>query len=304
MLESVLPHYTYRRLVVRLAFNWLRGRSPLQPRLNAANFSHYKQYGRSPFACNVCGSTGRPFFDFPDLRLRRDHRIGELRETLQCTHCGATMRHRTLVTAFLQRVSQAVGRPVTTVRQVAETGLGGLRVLDTDAFSPMSKLLRGQAGYIVSSFQPGKPMDTLLGPQHYNLNLERIGFEDRSFDVVLTSDVMEHVRDIDAAHREIVRILKDGGSYIFTVPYDPACATHHLLVDTSGEQDRHLVPPQYHGDPLTGGILAYRVFGKAIFSDLERLGTSVRFTEVNDGSALIVDGDVFVATKNGTDAHV
>lgn len=297
MLLALLPHYTYRRLAVRLAYHALRGHDPLRNHLNRENFAHYRRFGRCTLHCNVCGARGRPLFDFPDLKLRRDHRIGELRETLQCQRCGATMRHRTLVSALLAQVSKALDRRFATVEELAGHGLGGLEILDTDAFSPTSKRLRGRAGYTMSSYVPDRPMGALLATGHHNIDLERIDFPDGRFDVVLTSDVMEHVRDIDAAHGEIARVLRLGGHYVFTVPYDPACPTHHVLVDTSGAEDRFVVPPQYHGDPLTGGVLAYRVFGRGLFDDLRRVGLDPTFDSIDDAEALIVNGDVFVATK-------
>lgn len=298
MLTTLLPHYTYRRLVVRLLFNWVRGKDTLAPRLRRQNFEHLRRFGRRSLHCNVCGHEGRPFFDFPDLDLRHAHRIGELRETVQCTQCSATMRLRFLAQPLLERIAQAVSRPLPTVRSVLSTGLGGLRILDTDAYSPISGLLRAIPGYEVSSYRPELPMNSLLGPNHHNVDLQCMPFADGSFDVVLTSDVMEHVRDIDAAHAEIARILKPGGQYIFTVPFDPKCETHHVLVDTSGPEDKFLVPPQYHGDPITGGILAYRVFGRGIFADLERVGLMARFMELNAESTMLENGDVFVATKH------
>jgi len=174
---------------------------------------------------------------------------------------------------------------------------GNLRVLDTDSFSPISTLLRQLPSYIVSSFVPAQPFDIELEPNRYNVNLERMGFADSSFDMVISSDVAEHVRGIDAAHREISRVLRPGGHYVFTAPFDPKCLTHHVLVDTSGPQDVYLVPKQFHGDPLTGGILAYRVFGRAIHSDLAAVGLRTEFLCLNNDQALIVDGDVFIAEK-------
>jgi predicted SAM-dependent methyltransferase len=53
-----------------------------------------------------------------------------------------------------------------------------------------------------------------------NQNLECLTFADESLDLVITSDVMEHARLDDRAHREIYRVLKPGGIYIFTVPHD------------------------------------------------------------------------------------
>jgi hypothetical protein len=297
MLESLLPLYTYRRMVLRLAYNWLRGRESLGQRLNRRNFDLFSQCRKSRLTCNVCEAVGEPFFDFPDLKLRRDHQIGELRETIQCNCCGSTMRHRTLVSAFLSALNARTGQEFISVEAIRRQGLGNLRVLDTDAFSPTAIRLKELPGYTVSSFRPELPMGSALGPNHININLEKIDFHDEAFDIVLTSDVMEHVRDIDAAHREIARLLRPKGVYVFTIPYDPKCVTHHVLVDTSGPEDRFLVPPQYHGDPITGGVLAYRVFGRAIFSDLANVDLSVRYLEIEDPKALIYQGDVFVATK-------
>ena len=110
---------------------------------------------------------------------------------------------------------------------------------------------------------------------------------------------MEHVRDMNSAHKEISRILKAGGNYIFTVPYDPQYRTHRTLIDTSGDKDVFLVAPHYHGDPLTGGVLAYRIFGNQIFEDLAKEGFSTEFFCLNERDYLIEDGDVFVSTKLG-----
>jgi hypothetical protein len=169
MLTTLLPHYTYRRLVVRLLFNWVRGKDTLAPRLRRKNFEAWRRFGRLRLLCNVCGHLGRPFFDFPDLDLRQAHRIGEVRETVQCTHCGATMRLRFLAHPLLERIAQAVGRPVPTVKAALGSGLGGLRILDTDAYSPISKLLRAAPGYEVSSYRPDRPMNSMLGPNHIQL---------------------------------------------------------------------------------------------------------------------------------------
>jgi hypothetical protein len=109
---------------------------------------------------------------------------------------------------------------------------------------------------------------------------------------------MEHVRDCNAAHREIFRVLRREGAYIFNVPFDGSSDDHIRLVDTSTPTDVYLVPPQMHGDPLTGGILAYRVFGRRLVPDLEAIGFSVTFSLIQDPSRLIIDGDVFTAVRS------
>jgi SAM-dependent methyltransferase len=236
-------------------------------------------------------------FDFPDPLLRQEHNIGHLRETLQCKQCGATMRHRTLAAALLRVLSKRAKLKIAAIQDIDASSLQGLKILDTDAFSPISKRLKHLSGYTVSSFLPDLAFDTEIEPGYFNLNLENMGFPPSSFDIVLTSDVMEHVRGFNKAHCEIARVLKTGGCYIFTVPYDPTIAEHKVLVDTSGTEDVYLVPPQYHGDPLSGGILAYRVFGTQIFADLQDCGLRAEFVDIDDPAALIIEGDVFIAEK-------
>jgi len=46
----------------------------------------------------------------------------------------------------------------------------------------------------------------------------RLPFDDGSFDRVITSEVLEHIQDDVAAIRELVRVLKPGGTFACTVP--------------------------------------------------------------------------------------
>jgi SAM-dependent methyltransferase len=298
VLGNVLaPRFTYRRLAARMAANWIRGIEPITDRLSRRNWAYFLRYSGAAMRCTVCGTASRAFFDFPNLARRKEHRIGELRETLQCNHCGATVRHRALASELLRVLSLRGAPRHASIADLARSGLGSMKVLDTDSFSPISSRLRHLPGYTRSSFVPDRPFGAELEPHRYNVDLQRMPFADGAFDVLLTSDVLEHVRDADAAHREIWRVLRPGGHYIFTVPFDPHCATHHVLVDTSGPEDVYLVPPQWHGDPLTGGVLAYRVYGRALERELSAMGFRCEFRLVNDEAALIQDGDVFVAEK-------
>ncbi len=46
----------------------------------------------------------------------------------------------------------------------------------------------------------------------------RLPFDDGAFDVVITSEVLEHIQDDVAAIAEMVRVLRPGGSFAATVP--------------------------------------------------------------------------------------
>lgn len=47
---------------------------------------------------------------------------------------------------------------------------------------------------------------------------EKIPFADETFDVVMSFDVIEHLHDVDQHFKEVKRVLKKGGKYIFQTP--------------------------------------------------------------------------------------
>ncbi len=51
-------------------------------------------------------------------------------------------------------------------------------------------------------------------------SLTALPFEDNSYDMIICSEVVEHIKDDTAAVRELSRVLKPGGKLIFSVPHD------------------------------------------------------------------------------------
>lgn len=299
---ALLPPNSHRRQVARIVSGTARRPGDWQRLASPTNIANFFKYRGIAFRCPVCGEESSPVYDFPDLSLRREHRIGVLRETLQCRACYASMRQRALASELLAQVGSRTGNPATSVAALAVAGLRGLQVLDTDSFSATCARLRGTAGYRTCSFQPDRAWGAEVAPSHFNIDLQRIDFPDATFDILLSSDVLEHVRDATAAFSEIHRVLKPGGVHVFTVPYDPSSAENIRLVDTSGPVDVMLCRPHLHGDPLSAGVLAYRVFGRRLITDLDRCGFDTTFKTVDDSAALIVGGDVFVSSKRSAAA--
>ncbi|MBL6613073.1 MAG: class I SAM-dependent methyltransferase [Reyranella sp.] len=83
-------------------------------------------------------------------------------------------------------------------------------------------------------------------------SLEHLTFADRSFDVFVTQDVLEHVFHPDVAAKEIIRVLKPGGIHVFTIPKHKRvrkCQPRAILKNGVIE---YLLEAQYHGNPPVG----------------------------------------------------
>jgi SAM-dependent methyltransferase len=102
-------------------------------------------------------------------------------------------------------------------------------------------------------------------------------FPDGAFDVVITSDILEHVRHPDLAFAEISRVLASGGKHIFTVPTNvPFSRPTIKRVDVEGPEDIHILPAAYHGDGKGGRSVVYNEFGDDLLGIIEHCGMQTR----------------------------
>lgn len=120
-----------------------------------------------------------------------------------------------------------------------------------------------------------------------------------SFDVVATNEVLEHVPDLDAALREIARILRPGGWHIGTHPFRFMSATGELRSCVKDGKVIHLMPPEVHGNPVDpgGGSLVFETPGWDIIPRAHTAGFSnahMRFVASEKHGYLTQNTGVFV----------
>ena len=98
-------------------------------------------------------------------------------------------------------------------------------------------------------------------------------FATARFDAVLSLDVLEHVPDYRAALREFARVLRPGGTCVLSVPFyfDHERTATLARIDAAGRIE-HLQPPEYHGDPLGGGVLCFHHFGWDLLAAMREAG--------------------------------
>ncbi len=159
------------------------------------------------------------------------------RDHLLCSECGSIPRERALFRVIKERF------PNYRDLVIHETSPGNR--------GASTKLAQDCGGYSVSQYfkdvAPGKINSSGVRCE----NLEKLSFDDSSFDIFVSQDVMEHVFDPEKAVCEIARVVKPGGAHIFTVPiinkWRPTERWASLRED--GDIAYHGTP-EYHGNPV------------------------------------------------------
>lgn len=98
-----------------------------------------------------------------------------------------------------------------------------------------------------------------------NENLEKLTFKKSVFDLIISSEVLEHVSNLSKALAEIRRVLKRNGFHIFTTPVDKRIKKTRLrAVKTKSGKIKYLLAPVFHGDDILSQVLAFRDFATDI----------------------------------------
>jgi SAM-dependent methyltransferase len=207
--------------------------------------------------CSLCG--GSSVFVWNDTASPR--------ENLPCRRCGCIGRQRATAALLLESLQQS----------------DHARIYATEQASPFFVALQRRVGQLHGSeferewqrrlrlsqwlWRQGTPGWVRFG------DVTALPFRDAMFDGVVSQDVLEHVPDHRAGLREIARVLKPGAAFVFTVPFYDA-SPHNVRIATI-EADggiEHLAEPEYHGDPISGGVLCFHHFGWALLDDVREAG--------------------------------
>jgi SAM-dependent methyltransferase len=86
-----------------------------------------------------------------------------------------------------------------------------------------------------------------------NENLEALTFPDESIDLLVSLDVMEHVNRVDLVMREAYRVLRPGGTMVFTTPtYKDLIATNRRALYHVDGTVEMFAPVEFHGSEDEG----------------------------------------------------
>jgi SAM-dependent methyltransferase len=198
--------------------------------------------------CPICGRLTR-FMDATE----------NLRESCFCEHCRSTNRQRQMAFVLLRVLEEMRPARLLSLGDVAALD-GPVRIHNSESSGAVHDALRSNTGYTFSEYFGPEHASGALVNDVMHQDLTRCSFGDASLDVLMSSDVFEHIPEPYLAHAEVFRILKPGGRHVFTVPFlwDRWLDERRAEASPSGEI-RHLLPPELHGDPVRpdAGILVF-----------------------------------------------
>jgi SAM-dependent methyltransferase len=157
-----------------------------------------------------------------------------------------------------------------------------LDVLELDPASPISNFLRDARSYTSSFFRDNIAPGTRRKDGAVCQDITKLTYANESLDLIVSSDVLEHVPDAEAAFRETARVLRPGGAHVFTVP--PRSKTRRRAY-VHEAQIVHLTHPEYHSDPLNpSGILTFWDYGPDLPAKIDTAGLEVRIVRGPEGT--------------------
>lgn len=210
--------------------------------------------------CYPCRQFSDFHVDYNYTSATDEHRIPNWRERLVCRRCGLNNRLRAAVHLFELLCQPRVDAPIYLTEQT----------------TALYRLLSARFPNVTGSEYLGSacPAGTTDKGGIRNESLCALSFPDAAFDHILSFDVLEHIPDYRKGFQECLRCLRPGGSLIFSVPFLTGAeqTVQRARLDEDGKVV-HLLPPEYHGDPInTLGCLCYWHFAWDLLDELRSIG--------------------------------
>lgn len=216
-----------------------------------------------PGYCRVCEKGTDFFVDKQSGSIQgSDMWLPNWRERLVCPICGLNNRQRAIAYAASKILSRYRDRrpEVYLMEQVTP--------IYSWITNSLPHALSTGSEYLGTEIAPGAIID---GIRHEDV--EKLSFSQDSFDLILSNDVLEHVVDPGKALREAHRVLRSGGELLMSVPFHLDSQNSVRRAEVNQGKLNHLLPPVYHGNPVSDdGSLVFVDFGWDLLDEIRQSG--------------------------------
>lgn len=215
--------------------------------------------------CSICSAITP--FQSPCLENANPDEWVNLRECFTCSKCGFIARHRLYYDVLMSYASEEIQDS---------------KILLFEHVTPFAKMMANRYSSVVTceflspEYKSGTAHD-VNGDSILHQDMQAMSFPDSSFDILLHSDVLEHVPDYRKGLEECRRVLKPEGLLCFACPLYDVYRTKVRAEMIDGKLVHHM-QPEYHGNPLTPeGSLAFVSLGWDMVNTLQDL----EFSDIN-----------------------
>jgi SAM-dependent methyltransferase len=198
-----------------------------------------------------------------------------VKESMTCPWCGSKYRARRLAEVMLKETCLNPRR-FESIRAFANSGLRLEKpILILNWIDGISDMLQQNPSVIQTEFVEGiSPGAFQNGIRHEDA--QSLSFADASFSLVLSSETLEHIPDLDKALGEIHRVLEPGGAHLFTIPLKPGVGrTEPRARLTADGVVTDLILPRLHHPGGSRGWPVFMEFGADLPELLEQMGMTV-----------------------------
>lgn len=211
------------------------------------------------------------------------------KESMFCSNCGGNLRIRRLAAIILKTWAEISGKQYQSIDKLLDdNGFLNLRIAEINKCASLHDYLKTHPGLYYSEYTANieQSREDMIRSE----DIQKLTYPDDYFDLIITSETLEHVPDIDSAIHEIYRTLKPGGHHIFTVPIIPS--QQHTVTRAIYQNDKiqHILSPAYHGRWLDEDMLVFNDFGTDIVDRLNEIGlvTEVYYYHASDESDVAI----------------
>lgn len=208
--------------------------------------------------CEVCRKQVRFLVDYQ----HSDGVTPNFRERLACSSCGMNNRLRFMIRMVRNAIHLRGYKDVYLYEQI------------TPFYAFIRHMQKAWAINLIGSEYLGHDQagGTMVnGLRHEDaLNLT---LKDESQDLIVSCDVYEHVPDFQRAMGEAFRVLRKGGSLLFSVPFNAMAIKTSTRARIENGRIAFLMDPVYHGNPVSSsGSLVFFDFGWDIIGTCKAQG--------------------------------
>jgi SAM-dependent methyltransferase len=185
-------------------------------------------------------------------------------ETFICPSCGLNSRMRALYALLIDEFKIQPAARIYLAEQI------------TDGYQVYKARFPNLIGseYLGDTLAPGQQSihnNKLIQHEDHT----RLSFASASLDCIITQDIFEHIPEYRTAFRESRRVLASNGCMVFTIPFFSGQPETEVRARVApGGELEHILPPEYHGNPLGKGSLCFQHFGWDVLGELRAAGFS------------------------------